>query len=55
MSDNWMGKAVSIRCYNSLGVFQGTIKNANHNKITITRAFRNGIPLRKQNMEITIS
>lgn len=54
MSKNWQGKAVSIQCVESLGVFQGTIKEANSTKITIIRAFRNGLPLRTLDTEITI-
>lgn len=54
MTENFIGKAVSIRCKNNLGVFQGHIKSANPQKITITKAFRNGVPLKKPEMEITI-
>lgn len=51
----WIGKCVSIQCTDLLGIFQGTIREANPSKITITRAFRNGVPLRNPDMEITIS
>lgn len=54
MNKNWQGKAVSIQCVESLGIFQGTIKEANSSKITIVRAFRNGLPLRTLDTEITI-
>lgn len=52
--DGWIGKAISINCGVTLGVFQGVIKNATPTTITIVRAFRNGIPLKKQDMEITL-
>uniref|UniRef100_A0A0K8TNF9 Enhancer of mRNA-decapping protein 3 n=1 Tax=Tabanus bromius TaxID=304241 RepID=A0A0K8TNF9_TABBR len=55
MEDSWVGKAVSIQCSDKLGVFQGTIKDANSSQITIVRAFRNGVPLRKQDAEVTLS
>lgn len=54
MTENFVGKAVSIHT-NSMGIFQGQIKRASATKITIIRAFRNGIPLKKQDMEITIN
>lgn len=54
-SSSWVGKAVSIQCDERLGVFQGTIKDANSTQITIVRAFRNGVPLRKQDAEVTLS
>lgn len=52
--DTWNEKAISINCGATLGVFQGIIKNATPTTISIARAFRNGIPLKKQDMEITI-
>ncbi|XP_055376288.1 enhancer of mRNA-decapping protein 3 [Condylostylus longicornis] len=52
---NWIGQAVSIQCDGSLGVFQGTIKDISMEQITIVRAFRNGVPLRKQDAEVTLS
>uniref|UniRef100_A0A336K915 Enhancer of mRNA-decapping protein 3 n=1 Tax=Culicoides sonorensis TaxID=179676 RepID=A0A336K915_CULSO len=55
MTENFLGKAVSIHCKNGMGIFQGHIKAATPTKITIIRAFRNGIPLKKQDMEITIN
>lgn len=55
MEESWVGKAVSIQCDEKLGVFQGTIKEASNSQITIVRAFRNGVPLRKQDAEITFS
>lgn len=53
MNKNWIGKAISIQCV-ELGVFQGTIKFASSETITIVRAFRNGLPLRTLDTEITI-
>lgn len=54
MTDNFIGKTVSIKCSDELGVFQGQIKTANAQKITLIKAFRNGVPLKKPEMEITI-
>lgn len=55
MEESWIGKAVSIQCNEKLGVFQGTIKDTSSTQITIVRAFRNGVPLRKQDAEVTLS
>lgn len=55
MAGSFIGKAVSIHCVGSLGIFQGHIKTASEDKITIVKAFRNGVPLKKQDMEITIN
>lgn len=52
MSD-FLGKSVSINCGQVLGVFQGIIKFVSPQRVTIIRAFRNGIPLKKQDMEIS--
>jgi len=54
MTESYIGKAVSIKCLNNFGVFQGQIKAANPQRITIVKAFRNGMPLKKPEMEITI-
>lgn len=54
MGDGWLGKAVSIECDANLGVFQGVIKNITVDVITIVRAFRNGIPLKKQDAEVNL-
>ncbi|XP_053957187.1 enhancer of mRNA-decapping protein 3 [Anastrepha ludens] len=54
MGDDFLGKAVSIECDPKLGVFQGVIKNISESEITIIRAFRNGIPLKKQDAEVTL-
>lgn len=54
MEDDWTGKAVSIECDAKLGVFQGIISQCTPSEITIIRAFRNGVPLRKQDAEVTL-
>ncbi|XP_067645697.1 enhancer of mRNA-decapping protein 3 [Eurosta solidaginis] len=54
MGDAWLDKAVSIQCHGNLGVFQGVIKRICESEITIIRAFRNGIPLKKQTAEVTL-
>ncbi|XP_073841831.1 enhancer of mRNA-decapping protein 3 [Musca autumnalis] len=54
MEDDWTGKAVSIECDPKLGVFQGIISQCTPSEITIVRAFRNGVPLRKQDAEVTL-
>ncbi|KAH8319332.1 hypothetical protein KR067_004055 [Drosophila pandora] len=51
---DWIGCAVSIACDDDLGVFQGLIKQISAEEITIVRAFRNGVPLRKQNAEVVL-
>ncbi|XP_065360954.1 enhancer of mRNA-decapping protein 3 [Calliphora vicina] len=54
MDEDWTGKAVSIECDVKLGVFQGIISQCTPSEITIVRAFRNGVPLRKQDAEVTL-
>lgn len=54
MEEDWTGKAVSIECDAKLGVFQGIISQCTPSEITIVRAFRNGVPLRKQDAEVTL-
>lgn len=54
MNEDWTGKAVSIECDVKLGVFQGIISQCTPSEITIIRAFRNGVPLRKQDAEVTL-
>ncbi|XP_075160601.1 enhancer of mRNA-decapping protein 3 [Haematobia irritans] len=54
MEDDWTGKSVSIECDAKLGVFQGIISQCTPSEITIIRAFRNGVPLRKQDAEVTL-
>lgn len=51
---DWIGCAVSLTCDDELGVFQGLIKKISAEEITIVRAFRNGVPLRKQNAEVVL-
>lgn len=51
---DWIGSAVSLTCDEVLGVFQGQIKKISADEITIVRAFRNGVPLRKQNAEVVL-
>lgn len=54
MGENWIGKAVSIKCVDDFGVFQGIIKDADSSKIVISRAFRNGLPIKTLDTEVTI-
>uniref|UniRef100_A0A182XVK7 Enhancer of mRNA-decapping protein 3 n=1 Tax=Anopheles stephensi TaxID=30069 RepID=A0A182XVK7_ANOST len=55
MADKWVGKSVSIHCRNDIGVFQGIIKRVTPSVVVITKAVRNGIPLKKNNVEVTLS
>lgn len=56
MSDNnWVGKSVSIQCRGDIGVFQGVIKQVTPAEIVITKAVRNGIPLKKTSVEVTLT
>ncbi|XP_055546469.1 enhancer of mRNA-decapping protein 3 [Wyeomyia smithii] len=55
MSENWVGKSVSIQCSGDIGVFQGVIKQVSPVEIVITKAVRNGIPLKKNNVEVTLT
>ncbi|GAB0096242.1 Enhancer of mRNA-decapping protein 3 [Sergentomyia squamirostris] len=55
MSDNWVGKSISITCSSPGGVFQGTIKEVSPEFITLVRAFRNGVPVAKPDTEISIA
>lgn len=54
MGENWIGKAVSIKCVDDFGIFQGIIKDADSGKIVISRAFRNGLPIKTLDTEVTI-
>ncbi|XP_053658801.1 enhancer of mRNA-decapping protein 3 [Anopheles marshallii] len=54
MADKWVGKSVSIHCRNDIGVFQGIIKRVTPSVVVITKAVRNGIPLKKNNVEVTL-
>lgn len=52
----WLGKSISIKCIEPAGtVFQGTIKDVSPDVITIVRAFRNGVPVRKVETEVKIA
>ncbi|XP_055606226.1 enhancer of mRNA-decapping protein 3 [Uranotaenia lowii] len=55
MTDNWVGKSVSIHCQGDIGVFQGVIKQVNPQEITITKVVRNGIPLKNSSMQVTLT
>uniref|UniRef100_A0A182XEA0 Enhancer of mRNA-decapping protein 3 n=1 Tax=Anopheles quadriannulatus TaxID=34691 RepID=A0A182XEA0_ANOQN len=55
MADKWVGKSVSIHCRNDIGIFQGIIKRVTPSVVVITKAVRNGIPLKKNNVEVTLS
>ncbi|XP_062565218.1 enhancer of mRNA-decapping protein 3 [Armigeres subalbatus] len=55
MSDNWVGKSVSIQCRGDIGIFQGVIKQVSPAEIVITKAVRNGIPLKKTSVEVTLT
>ncbi|XP_053695022.1 enhancer of mRNA-decapping protein 3 [Sabethes cyaneus] len=55
MGENWVGKSVSIQCRGDIGVFQGVIKQVSPVEIVITKAVRNGIPLKKNNVEVTLT
>lgn len=55
MSENWVGKSISITCTDPGGVFQGTIKEVSPEAITIFRVFRNGLPVPKPDTEVTIA
>lgn len=54
MGENWVGKAVSIKCIDDVGIFQGIIKDADSSKIIISKAFRNGLPIKTLDAEVTI-
>uniref|UniRef100_A0A182W2U2 Enhancer of mRNA-decapping protein 3 n=1 Tax=Anopheles minimus TaxID=112268 RepID=A0A182W2U2_9DIPT len=54
MADKWVGKSVSIHCRNDIGIFQGIIKRVTPSVVVITKAVRNGIPLKKNNVEVTL-
>lgn len=55
MNDNWVGKSVSIQCRGDIGVFQGIIKQVTPVEIVISKAVRNGIPLRKTCVEVKLT
>ncbi|XP_049537959.1 enhancer of mRNA-decapping protein 3 [Anopheles darlingi] len=55
MAEKWIGKSVSIHCRNDIGIFQGIIKRVTPTDVVITKAVRNGIPLKKSTVEVTLS
>lgn len=56
MAEGWVGKSISIKCIEPAGaVFQGKIKGVSPEVITIVRAFRNGVPVRKPDTEVKIN
>ncbi|XP_055637663.1 enhancer of mRNA-decapping protein 3 [Toxorhynchites rutilus septentrionalis] len=55
MSEIWVGKAVSIHCLSDIGVFQGVISRVSPLEIVITRAVRNGIPFKRDDVEVTLN
>lgn len=56
MAEGWVGKSISIKCIEPAGaVFQGKIKGVSPEVITIVRAFRNGVPVRKPETEVKIN
>lgn len=56
MAENFLGKSISIKCIEPAGtIFQGTIKEVTPDVITIVRAFRNGVPVRKMETEVKIA
>ncbi|XP_063994944.1 enhancer of mRNA-decapping protein 3 [Diachasmimorpha longicaudata] len=44
MSDQFVGCMVSIKCSDDLGTYQGQIVDFNHQTVTISKAFKNGVP-----------
>ncbi|XP_050084287.1 enhancer of mRNA-decapping protein 3 [Anopheles aquasalis] len=55
MAEKWIGKSVSIHCRNDIGIFQGIIRRVTPTEVVITKAVRNGIPLKKSTVEVTLS
>uniref|UniRef100_A0AAG5CYE4 Enhancer of mRNA-decapping protein 3 n=1 Tax=Anopheles atroparvus TaxID=41427 RepID=A0AAG5CYE4_ANOAO len=54
MAEKWIGKSVSIHCRNDIGVFQGIIKRASPTEVVITKTVRNGIPVKSNNLEVSL-
>ncbi|XP_015520678.1 enhancer of mRNA-decapping protein 3 [Neodiprion pinetum] len=44
MSTQFLGCTVSVKCDESLGTYQGQIVDLNGQTVTLTKAFRNGVP-----------
>lgn len=43
-NNNWAGYMVSIQCKENFGCYQGQIIAATPTKITLIKAFHNGVP-----------
>ncbi|XP_034942378.1 enhancer of mRNA-decapping protein 3 [Chelonus insularis] len=52
MSQQFVGCMVSIKCTDDLGTFQGQIVNFNRQTVTITKAFKDGVPHPSQQVTI---
>uniref|UniRef100_A0A182QNW8 Enhancer of mRNA-decapping protein 3 n=1 Tax=Anopheles farauti TaxID=69004 RepID=A0A182QNW8_9DIPT len=55
MAEKWIGKSVSIHCRHKIGIFQGIIKRVTPTEVVITKAVRNGIPVKKSDVEVTLA
>uniref|UniRef100_A0A182NSD0 Enhancer of mRNA-decapping protein 3 n=1 Tax=Anopheles dirus TaxID=7168 RepID=A0A182NSD0_9DIPT len=55
MAEKWVGKSVSIHCCGKIGIFQGVIKRVTPSEVVITKAIRNGLPVKKSDVEVTLS
>lgn len=52
MSQQFVGCMVSIKCVDDLGTYQGQITNFNRETVTISKAFKDGIPHSSQQVTI---
>ncbi|KAK0168408.1 hypothetical protein PV327_002211 [Microctonus hyperodae] len=52
MSQEFVGCMVSIKCVDDLGTFQGQIVDFNRQTVTISKAFKNGMPHSSQQVTI---
>lgn len=48
----WVGYMVSIKCKGDLGTYQGEIVAATTSQIVLTKAFFNGFPSERNEVEI---
>lgn len=48
----WIGYMVSIKCVDQMGTFQGEIVSATNSEIVLTKAFCNGFPYEKNQVQI---
>lgn len=48
----WVGYMVSIKCLDNMGTYQGEIISATNSKIVLTKAFCNGFPCERNEVEI---